>query len=172
MHAQSGADADSPWSESAAWSGGGGISCFAALPGGSHCATGGDGREVCVYDVAAQQPLFAAKPPAKDWLGMYVKIVCASAAFLCDSGAHHTLLVGGDHDVRLFDFRQQRRAVRNIPLGEKGKGLVGALAVQPGGATAVAGTSRGQLAQLDVASGRVIGALKVRTRMPVCWRAQ
>jgi len=152
--------AASPWCQTASWSGGAGLSCFAALGGGSHVVVGAPGREVLVYDVATQQPVCSAKAPAKDWLGMYVQIVCASAAFLQDAGHHSTLLVGGDHQLRLFDFRAQRRAVRTMALGDKG--LVTALAVQRGGAQAVGGTSRGQLAQFDLASGRCIGALKVR----------
>ena len=155
MHVQSGAG---DWSLASTLSAGGATSCLAALRGGSHVAAGGEGREVAVWDVATGQKLFAAKPPAKDWLGMYVRIHCASAAFTGGDGAHATLAVGGEHEVRLFDFRAQRRPVRTFALGEKG--LVTALAPSPDGCLLVAGSTRGLLSQFDVGTGRTRGALK------------
>ena len=163
---QSEASVGGAWRTAAAWSAGGQLSCLAVLRGGSHCAGGGDGREVRVWDVETQQCTFSAKPPAKDWLGMYVHIYCASAAFIGGDGAHTTLLVGGEHEVRLFDFRAQRRAVRLMPLGDKG--LISALASSPDGSSFVAGTSRGLLAQFDIASGAKRGALKGATGAVRC----
>jgi len=128
------------------------------LRGGSHCAAGGEGREVRVWDVERQQCVFEAKPPPKDWLGMYVRIYCAAASFAGGDGAHATLLVGGEREARLFDFRAQRRAVRSFALADKG--LATALAPAPDGASFVAGSSRGVLAQFDLRGGGLLGALK------------
>jgi len=154
LHSQS---CSGGWRLEASWAAPGPLTCLASLRGASHAACGGEGREVAVYDVETQQPLFQAKPPAKDWLGMYVKIFCASAAFTGDGG-HATLLVGGEREARLFDFRAQRRAVRTFPLGARG--LVSALAPSVDGRTFVAGSTAGLLSQFDVASGRAVGAMK------------
>lgn len=159
VHAQAGAAAASPWAAAAEWRATAGVACMAALPGGARCAVGGDGKDVLLYDVAAGgTELARAKPPPKDWLGMYQKIYVASLAFL---GAHapDAMLAGGEKELRLFDFRAQRRAVRCMPLGQ---GLVRALAVSADGATACAGTSHGEMASFDLGTGKMLGVMKVR----------
>jgi hypothetical protein len=157
VHAQDGAGADAPWSLSSEWRGGGGsVACMAALPGGARVAVGGDGKDVVLYDVARGAELLRAKAPPKDWLGMYVKVYVASLSFL----SAHTpdgLLAGGEKELRLFDFRAQRRAVRTIAFGE---GVVGALCTSADGATAAAGTSHGQLAHFDIGTGKMLGVFK------------
>ena len=147
------------WQEHAAWSCSAGVTTFAATRDGGHCCVGWASKEVAIYDVATHQAVHSAKPPAKDWLGMYVRIVCASSAFVpCATVPGALVLVGGDHALRLFDFRAQRRAVRCMPLGDKG--LVTAVAAHNDGVTAAAGNARGQMLQFDLGTGKVLGAFK------------
>jgi len=147
------------WHEAASWTCASGVTCFAATRNGSHGCVGWAGKEIAIYDVATRQAVHSAKPPAKDWLGMYVNIVSSCAAFVPGSSSPGTLvLVGGDHQLRLFDFRAQRRAVRQMQLGDRG--LVTAVAVHAGGTTAAAGNARGQMLHWDIGSGKCLGAFK------------
>ncbi len=172
MHAQRGGGAGAPWTPTPLLSlqAPAGVAAFAALPGGSRCALGGDGKDVVLYDVAAGAELLRAKPPPKDWLGMYQKVYVAALQFL---GPHapDALLAGGEAgSLRLFDFRAQRRAVRTLAfaaggVGDQQPGLVTALALRSDGGgglggVAFAGTSRGQLAQFDLGTGKLIGTFK------------
>lgn len=134
------------------------VTAACALRGGSRLAFGGDSRDVVVLDTATGAVVARARPPPADWLGLQSRVTVASLAFV--SASPHTLLCGGSGSVRLFDFRAQRRAVRSFALPQ---GLAQALAPTSDGATAYAGTSRGALLALDVATGRVGGALRGAT---------
>jgi hypothetical protein len=135
------------------------VTTFAASSEGGHCCVGWAGKEIAIYDVATHQAVHIAKPPPKDWLGMYVRIVCASSAFVAGATVAGTqVLVGGDHTLRLFDFRAQRRAVRLMALGDKG--VVTAVAAHTDGATAAAGNARGQMLHFDLGTGKCLGAFK------------
>lgn len=159
IHDSTGEDDSCSWQEHAAWSCAAGVTTFAASSDGGHCCVGWAGKEIAIYDVATHQAVHVAKPPPKDWLGMYVRIVCASAAFVPGATvAGSQVLVGGDHAVRLFDFRAQRRAVRLMALGDKG--VVTAVAAHTDGATAAAGNARGQMLQFDLGTGKCLGAFK------------
>ena len=132
---------------------------MAAPSGGGRVAMGGDGADVAVYDTATGALLHAAKPPPKDWLGMYRKIYVSALAFDPAADASpHLLLAGGEAEVRLFDFRAQRRAVRTLPFGEGG--AVGALSYCSSASSLVAaGTTRGALGLLDIGTGKLAGML-------------
>ena len=159
VHAQETAEPSAPWSLSGEWRVSGNVASMAALAGGGRVALGGDGADVALYDGATGALLVKAKPPAKDWLGMYRKIYVASLSFLGSGSAPECVLAGGEAELRLFDFRAQRRAVRCMPLGE---GAVGALTVSADGSCAAGGTTRGQLAYFDLGTGKLLGAFKAR----------
>lgn len=156
VHSQDGGGA--AWGTVASWKAGGAgkLAAGAACVGGGRWAAGGDGLDVSVYDVSTGAVLFAAKPPPKDWLGMYVKVRVASLVWL-GASAPELLLAGGEKEVRLFDLRAQRRAVRTWAVGE---GVVNALAVAPSGAALAAGDTHGRCALYDLPSGRLTGVLK------------
>lgn len=159
VHEQLGGSRGGAWSSCAEWATRGGVACMSAPHGGARVALGGDGADVVVYDTATGALLHSAKPPPKDWLGMYRKIYVSALAFdPAMDGTPHLLLAGGEAEVRLFDFRAQRRAVRTMPFADGG--AVGALAYcSSSGPLVAAGTTRGALGLLDVGSGRLAGML-------------
>ena len=159
VHEQLGGARGGEWRSCGEWRTRGGALCMAAPSGGGLVAMGGDGADVAVYDTATGALLHAAKPPPKDWLGMYRKIYVSALAFDPAADASpHLLLAGGEAEVRLFDFRAQRRAVRTLPFGDAG--AVSALSYCSSPSSLVAaGTTRGALGLLDIGTGKLAGML-------------
>lgn len=132
------------------------LDCMAVHPSGTHVAVAGNGADVVVWDVAAQTQVYKAKPPPLDFLGMYKKIWVASLSFLPGHDAQR-LVAGDDRQIRVYDFRAQRRAVLSIDFGET---LIKALTVTPDASALIAGNAHGLLSKFDLGSGKMLGAFK------------
>ncbi|XP_070685414.1 WD repeat-containing protein 74 [Pempheris klunzingeri] len=120
-------------------------------------ATGGKENGLKLWDLERpEKPVFTAKNLRDDWLDLRRPQWVRDMAFIPDSD--RVVTCTGYHQVHVFDpSSPQRRPVLEAEYGEH---PLTALSLAPGGTTVVVGNTRGQVALLDLRTGRVRGSLK------------
>ncbi|XP_053133664.1 WD repeat-containing protein 74 [Hemicordylus capensis] len=123
-----------------------------------HCvATGGKENCLKVWDLQQpQEPIFRAKNVRNDWLDLRVPIWDRDMQFL--PGSEKIVTCTGHHQVRLYDpSSPQRRPVLETTFGEH---PLTVLSLTPNANAVVVGSSRGDVAVIDLRQGRLVKRLK------------
>ncbi|XP_042295478.1 WD repeat-containing protein 74 isoform X2 [Sceloporus undulatus] len=122
-----------------------------------HVATGGKENCLKVWDLCQpQEPIFKAKNVRNDWLDLRVPVWEKDMQFL--PGSEKIVTCTGHHQVRLYDPScPQRRPVLEATFGEY---PLTALSLTPDANSAVVGSSRGDVAVIDLRQGRLLKCLK------------
>ncbi|KAL8184241.1 UNVERIFIED_CONTAM: hypothetical protein K2H54_010731 [Gekko kuhli] len=120
-------------------------------------ATGGKENCLKVWDLhQPQEPIFRAKNVRNDWLDLRVPIWDRDMQFL--PGSEKMVTCTGYHQVRLYDpSSPQRRPVLEATFGEY---PLTALSLTPDANAVVVGSSRGDVAVIDLRQGRLVKCLK------------
>ena len=107
------------WAESVRWKAAGHNSCCRAGAGGATLALGGKGQgnDLKLYDVETQKVTYKAKPPPVNWLGYRAPPWVSSIEYLPGSDNKMVLLGTGEHALRLYDVRANKRAVLDMSVG-------------------------------------------------------
>ncbi|GAB2221335.1 hypothetical protein Droror1_Dr00012510 [Drosera rotundifolia] len=136
------------------FSGSGNIHCFKVDAAEKYSIVGGKGVEVNMWDLESTSRIWSAKPPPKNNLGIFTPTWFTSLIFL--SNDDHRKFVAGtnSHQVRLYDTSAQRRPVLSIDFRES---PIKALAEDIDGNTIYLGTGSGDLASIDMRTGKLLG---------------
>ncbi|XP_004713548.1 WD repeat-containing protein 74 isoform X2 [Echinops telfairi] len=120
-------------------------------------ATGGKENALKVWDLqGSEEPLFRAKNVRNDWLNLRVPIWEQDIQFLPES--RKLVTCTGFHQVRVYDpASPQRRPVLEATYGEY---PLTAMTLTPEGNSVIVGNTHGQLAEIDLRQGRLLGCLK------------
>ncbi|KAF6107107.1 WD repeat domain 74 [Phyllostomus discolor] len=120
-------------------------------------ATGGKENALKVWDLqGSAEPVFRAKNVRNDWLDLRVPIWDQDIQFLPES--QKLVTCTGYHQVRVYDpASPQRRPVLEATYGEY---PLTAMALTPGSNSVIVGNTHGQLAEIDLRQGRLLGCLK------------
>ncbi|TXG73713.1 hypothetical protein EZV62_002292 [Acer yangbiense] len=115
---------------------------------------GGKGVEVNVWDLEMCTKIWTAKAPPKNSLGIFTPTWFTSATFL--STDDHRKFVAGtnSHQVRLYDTSAQRRPVMSFDFRET---PIKAIAEEPEGYNIYIGNGSGDLASVDIRTGKLLG---------------
>ncbi|XP_040837840.1 WD repeat-containing protein 74 isoform X3 [Ochotona curzoniae] len=127
-------------------------------PGRPHVvATGGKENALKVWDLqGSPEPVFRAKNVRNDWLDLRVPIWDQDIQFL--PGSQKLVTCTGYHQVRVYDpASPQRRPVLETTYGEY---PLTAMTLTPEGNSVIVGNTHGQLAEIDLRQGRLLGCLK------------
>ncbi|KAI4353078.1 hypothetical protein L6164_002052 [Bauhinia variegata] len=133
---------------------GGSILCCKVDGSEKYALFGGKGVEVNVWDVDNCTKIWNAKPPPKNSLGIFTPTWFTSATFL--SKDDHRKFVAGtnSHQVRLYDISAQRRPVLSFDFRET---PIKAVAEDIDGYSIYIGNGSGDLATVDVRTGKLLG---------------
>ncbi|KAL9261604.1 WD repeat-containing protein [Drosera capensis] len=136
------------------FSGSGNIHCFKVDAAEKYSIVGGKGVEVNMWDLESTSRIWSAKPPPKNNLGIFTPTWFTSLTFL--SNDDHRKFVAGtnSHQVRLYDISAQRRPVLSVDFRES---PIKALAEDIDGHTIYLGTGSGDLASIDMRTGKLLG---------------
>nr|XP_051689152.1 WD repeat-containing protein 74 [Oryctolagus cuniculus] len=120
-------------------------------------ATGGKENALKVWDLqGSEEPVFRAKNVRNDWLDLRVPIWDQDIQFL--PGSQKLVTCTGYHQVRVYDpASPQRRPVLETTYGEY---PLTAMTLTPEGNSVIVGNTHGQLAEIDLRQGRLLGCLK------------
>ncbi|KAK8684433.1 hypothetical protein V6N13_040462 [Hibiscus sabdariffa] len=120
----------------------------------SYALFGGKGVEVNMWDLEQCTKIWTAKPPPPNSLGIFTPTWFTSATFL--SKDDHRKVVAGtnNHQVRLYDLSAQRRPVISFDFREN---PIKAVAEDPDGHTIYIGNGSGDLASVDIRTGKLLG---------------
>ncbi|KAL4284328.1 hypothetical protein GQ457_16G031610 [Hibiscus cannabinus] len=120
----------------------------------SYAFFGGKGVEVNMWDLENCTKIWTAKPPPRNSLGIFTPTWFTSATFL--SKDDHRKVVAGtnDHQVRLYDVSAQRRPVISFDFRET---PIKAVTEDPDGHTIYIGNGSGDLASVDIRTGKLLG---------------
>ncbi|KAF5925997.1 hypothetical protein HPG69_016033 [Diceros bicornis minor] len=120
-------------------------------------ATGGKENALKVWDLqGSEEPVFRAKNVRNDWLDLRVPIWDQDIQFL--PASQKLVTCTGYHQVRVYDpASPQRRPVLEATYGEY---PLTAMTLTPGGNSVIVGNTHGQLAEIDLRQGRLVGCLK------------
>ncbi|XP_039113627.1 WD repeat-containing protein 74 isoform X3 [Hyaena hyaena] len=120
-------------------------------------ATGGKENALKVWDLqGSEEPLFRAKNVRNDWLDLRVPIWDQDIQFL--PGSQKLVTCTGYRQVRVYDpASPQRRPVLEATYGEY---PLTAMTLTPEGNSVIVGNTHGQLAEIDLRQGRLLGCLK------------
>ncbi|XP_032735173.1 WD repeat-containing protein 74 isoform X3 [Lontra canadensis] len=120
-------------------------------------ATGGKENALKVWDLqGSEEPVFRAKNVRNDWLDLRVPIWDQDIQFLPES--QKLVTCTGYHQVRVYDpASPQRRPVLEATYGEY---PLTAMTLTPGANSVIVGNTHGQLAEIDLRQGRLLGCLK------------
>ncbi|CAI9754668.1 unnamed protein product [Fraxinus pennsylvanica] len=115
---------------------------------------GGKGVEVNVWDLQKCTKIWTAKSPPKNSLDIFTPTCFTSATFL--SKDDHRKFVAGTycHQVRLYDISAQRRPVMSFDFRET---PIKAVAEDLDGHTVYIGNGSGDLASVDIRTGKLLG---------------
>ncbi|CAO2839690.1 unnamed protein product [Amaranthus hypochondriacus] len=115
---------------------------------------GGKGVEVSMWDLEKTCKIWSAKSPPKNSLGIFTPTWFTSVTFL--SRDDHRKVVAGtnDHQVRLYDLSAQRRPVLSVDFRES---CIKSVAEDIDGHTIYLGNGSGDLASLDIRTGKLLG---------------
>ncbi|PNI45440.1 WDR74 isoform 2 [Pan troglodytes] len=120
-------------------------------------ATGGKENALKIWDLqGSEEPVFRAKNVRNDWLDLRVPIWDQDIQFL--PGSQKLVTCTGYHQVRVYDpASPQRRPVLETTYGEY---PLTAMTLTPGGNSVIVGNTHGQLAEIDLRQGCLLGCLK------------
>ncbi|XAR67910.1 hypothetical protein NMG60_11002848 [Bertholletia excelsa] len=134
--------------------GAGSIACSKVDDSEKYALFGGKGVEVNVWDLDACTKMWNAKSPAKNSLGIFTPTWFTAATFL-NKDDHRKIVAGtNNHQVRLYDISAQRRPVISFDFRES---PIKAVAEDPDGNTVYIGTGSGDLASVDMRTGKLLG---------------
>ncbi|KAG2693913.1 hypothetical protein I3843_08G112600 [Carya illinoinensis] len=132
----------------------GNISCSKVDGSENYALFGGKGVEVNVWDLENCAKIWTAKSPPKNNLGIFTPTWFTAATFL--SKDDHRKIVAGtnSHQVRLYDISAQRRPVISFDFRET---PIKAVAEDLNGYTVYIGNGSGDLASVDMRTGKLLG---------------
>ncbi|KAK3043298.1 hypothetical protein RJ639_002541 [Escallonia herrerae] len=134
--------------------GAGDIVCCEVDGSENYALFGGKGVEVNVWDLENCTKIWNAKSPAKNSLGIFTPTWFTSAAFL-NKDDHRKFVAGtNSHQVRLYDISAQRRPVISFDFRET---PIKAVAEDLDGNTVYVGNGSGDLASVDIRTGKLLG---------------
>ncbi|XP_076881652.1 uncharacterized protein LOC143529835 isoform X2 [Bidens hawaiensis] len=140
-----------------AWNvcGAGNVLCCKVDESENYALFGGKGVEVNIWDLATHTKIWSAKSPPKNSLGIFTPTWFTSATFL--SKDDHRKFVAGthNHQVRLYDMAAQRRPVMSFDFRET---PIKAVAEDGDGNTIYIGNGSGDLASVDIRTGKLLGS--------------
>ncbi|KAH9622242.1 hypothetical protein KSS87_021325 [Heliosperma pusillum] len=115
---------------------------------------GGKGVELNMWDLEKTVKLWNAKSPPKNSLGIFTPTCFTSVTFV--NKDDHRKVVAGTHDyqVRLYDISAQRRPVLSVSFRDT---PIKAVAEDLDGNTIYFGNGAGDLASIDIRTGKVLG---------------
>lgn len=139
-----------------AWSvqGSGNVCCCKVSGDESYSVFGGKGVEVNMWDLEKTSKIWSAKPPPKNNLGIFTPTWFTSLTFL--SQDDHRKIVAGtnNNQVRLYDVSAQKRPVLSVDFRET---PIKAVAEDLDGHTIYFGNGSGDLASIDIRTGKLLG---------------
>lgn len=133
---------------------GGDILCSKVDNSERYSLFGGKRVEMNVWDLENCAKIWTAKSPPKNSLGIFTPTWFTSATFL--SKDDHCKFVAGtnSHEVRLYDISAQRRPVISFDFRET---PIKAVAADMDGYTIYIGNGSGDLASVDMRTGKLVG---------------
>ncbi|CAI9787344.1 unnamed protein product [Fraxinus pennsylvanica] len=134
--------------------GSGNILCSKVEENENYALFGGKGVEVNVWDLQKCTKIWAAKSPPKNSLDIFTPTWFTSATFLCEDDPHKFVAGTNCHQVRLYDISAQRRPVMSVDFRET---PIKAVAKDLDGHTVYIGNSSGDLASVDIRTGKLLG---------------
>jgi ribosome biogenesis protein NSA1 len=136
------------------------VSCMRGNPHVAlQVATGGQENDLKVWDGQnSDKPVFQAKNVCPDNLQLRVPVWVTQLCFVPPVHSSSLVAVGtGHHHVRLYDIRAQKRPVYSTEFGDS---PITAMDVVPNGRDVIIGNSKGQLAKVDLRTGKVVNTFK------------
>ncbi|KAB1217322.1 WD repeat-containing protein 74 [Morella rubra] len=132
----------------------GNIFCSKVDESENYALFGGKGVEVNMWDLENCTKIWTAKSPPKNSLSIFTPTWFTSATFL--SKDDHRKIVAGtnSHQVRLYDISAQRRPVISFDFRET---PIKAVAQDLNGYTVYIGNGSGDLASVDMRTGKLLG---------------
>ncbi|XP_010276465.1 PREDICTED: WD repeat-containing protein DDB_G0290555 isoform X2 [Nelumbo nucifera] len=138
------------WSISAV----GEIFCSAVDGSENHALFGGKGVEINVWDLDKSSKIWTARSPPKNSLDIFTPTWFTAATFL-DKEDHRKIVAGtNNHQVRLYDISAQRRPIISFNFRES---PIKAVTEDLDGYTIYLGTGSGDLASIDMRTGKLLG---------------
>ncbi|KAK4410778.1 WD repeat-containing protein 74 [Sesamum angolense] len=132
----------------------GNILCSKVDENENYALYGGKSVEVNVWDLHECVKIWTAKSPPQNSLGIFTPTCFTSATFLSKDD-HRKLVAGTDsHQVRLYDISAQRRPVMSVDFRET---AIKAVAEDVDGRTIYIGNGSGDLASIDIRTGKLLG---------------
>ncbi|OVA15393.1 WD40 repeat [Macleaya cordata] len=132
----------------------GNILCSAVDGNENYALFGGKGVELNVWDLETCSKTWNAKSPPKNSLDIFTPTCFTAATFLCKDD-HRKIVAGtNSHQVRLYDISAQRRPVISFDFRES---AIKTVAEDLDGHTIYLGTGSGDLASVDMRTGKLLG---------------
>ncbi|RZC70038.1 hypothetical protein C5167_033158 [Papaver somniferum] len=132
----------------------GNIFCSAVDGNEKYAVFGGKGVEINVWDLESCTKTWNAKSPKKDSLDIFTPTWFTAATFLSKDD-HRKIVTGtNSHQVRLYDISAQRRPVISFDFRET---AIKSVTEDLDGHTIYFGTGGGDLASVDMRTGKVLG---------------
>lgn len=133
----------------------GNVLCCKVDENENYALFGGKGVEVNIWDLATHTKIWTAKSPPKNSLGIFTPTWFTSATFL-EKDDHRKFVAGtNSHQVRLYDMAAQRRPVMSFDFRET---PIKAVTEDPDGNTIYIGNGSGDLASVDIRTGKLLGS--------------
>ncbi|GMP34074.1 hypothetical protein CsSME_00007108 [Camellia sinensis var. sinensis] len=132
----------------------GNILCSKVDGNENHALFGGKGVEVNVWDLDTCTKIWNAKSPAKNSLGIFTPSWFTCATFLSKEDHRKFAAGSNSHQVRLYDISAQRRPVLSFDFRES---PIKAVAEDLDGNTIYIGNGSGDLASVDLRTGKLLG---------------
>ncbi|KAL9243404.1 hypothetical protein vseg_017297 [Gypsophila vaccaria] len=115
---------------------------------------GGKGVELNMWDLEKTIKIWNAKSPRVNSLGIFTPTFFTSVTFV-NKDDHRKVVAGtNDHQVRLYDVSAQRRPVLSVDFRET---PIKAVAEDLDGHTIYFGNGAGDLASIDIRTGKILG---------------
>ncbi|XP_050222899.1 uncharacterized protein LOC126672989 [Mercurialis annua] len=132
----------------------GNICCSKVDESEKYALFGGKSVEINLWDLETSSKIWIAKSPPKNSLGIFTPTWFTSATFL-SSDDHRKIAAGtSNHQVRLYDTSAQRRPVISFDFREA---PIKAVTEDPDGHTIYIGNGSGDLASVDIRTGKLLG---------------
>ncbi|KAL5699173.1 hypothetical protein ACHQM5_030113 [Ranunculus cassubicifolius] len=132
----------------------GDVVCSAVDGNENHAVFGGKKVEVNLWDLEKRSKIWTSKPPPKNSLGIFTPTWFSALTFL-DKEDHRKIVAGTNaHQARLYDISAQRRPILTFDFGET---PIKALTADPDGHTIYLGNGSGDLASVDIRTGKLLG---------------
>ncbi|MCL7037734.1 hypothetical protein MKW94_026016 [Papaver nudicaule] len=133
----------------------GNIFCSAVDGTEKYAVFGGKGVEINVWDLESCSKIWNAKSPKKDSLDIFTPTWFTAATFLSKDD-HRKIVTGtNSHQVRLYDISAQRRPVISFAFRAT---AIKSVTEDLDGHTIYFGTGGGDLASVDMRTGKVLGS--------------